>query len=101
MSIKSSSLITDGLPLDDTKPSSVKTGPDRTADQGVGGQTARTRVTGSSPLQGSSPITRVTNLQASRLTYRIRWPSTSIIGWLRASERSVETRAFWRRQGGP
>src|SRR5947207_8729463 len=33
MSIKSSSLITDSLLLDDTKPSSVKTAPDRTADR--------------------------------------------------------------------
>jgi hypothetical protein len=53
MSIKSSSLITDGLPLDDTKPPSVKTASDRT-DPGVG-QTARTRVTGSSPLLGVGP----------------------------------------------
>jgi hypothetical protein len=50
-----------------------------------GAQTARTRVTGSSPLRGSSPITRIPNPEASRSTYRIRWPSTGIIGWLRAN----------------
>src|SRR3954449_8753191 len=37
------------------------------------GQTARTRVTGSPPLRGSSPITRVGSLnQPSRPTYTIR-----------------------------
>jgi hypothetical protein len=50
-----------------------------------GCQKARTRVTGSSPLRGSSPITRGPNLQASRSTDRIRWPSTGIIGWPRAA----------------
>jgi hypothetical protein len=45
---------------------------DRTVDVGVG-QTARTRVTGSSPLRGSSPITRVASLyQPSISTYKIR-----------------------------
>ncbi len=41
-------------------------------------------MTGSSPLRGSSPITRVPNPGTSQSTYRIRWPSTSIIGWPRA-----------------
>lgn len=48
---------------------------------------ARTRVTGSSPLRGSSPITRVPGSPASPAsssTDRIQWPSTSIIRWLRA-----------------
>ena len=45
----------------------------------------RTRATGSSPLRGSSPITRVSKPAASQSTYRIRWPSTSIIGWPRAT----------------
>jgi hypothetical protein len=41
MSIKSASLITDGLLLDDTEPSSVKTASDRTADHGGGSDRAR------------------------------------------------------------
>ena len=43
MSIKSSSLITDDLRLDDTKPTSVKTAPDRTADQAGGSDGAHAR----------------------------------------------------------
>src|SRR5436190_14373176 len=74
MSIKSSSRITNGLPLDDEKPSSVKTDPDRTT-KGMG-QTARTRVTGSSPLRGSSPITRVPGSPASPAS----WSTTEFDG---------------------
>jgi hypothetical protein len=46
---------------------------DRTADPETPGQDAHTRVTGSSPLRGSSPITRVASLnQPSRSTYMFR-----------------------------
>jgi hypothetical protein len=58
--------------LDDTKAASVNKTADRTADAGVV-QDARTRVTGSSPLRGSSPITRAANLNhTSTSTYTIR-----------------------------
>ena len=60
------------MTLDDTNAASVKTAADRTADPGAG-QDARTRVTGSSPLRGASPITRVASLnQTSTSTYTIR-----------------------------
>lgn len=61
------------MTLDDTKAASVQRTADRTADPPGGDQDARTRVTGSSPLRGSSPITRVASLnQTSRSTYTIR-----------------------------
>jgi len=47
------------MTLDDTNAASLTATADRTADPGDPGQDARTRVTGSSPLRGSSPITRV------------------------------------------
>jgi hypothetical protein len=61
------------MTLDDTKAASVMATADRTADPGGPGHDARTRVTGSSPLRGSSPITRVASLnQTSRSTYIFR-----------------------------
>ena len=78
MSIKSSSLITASSTLDDTNAVERQDRARQTADRGAG-QTTRTRVTGWSPLRGSSPITRVASPSASQSTYTIRWPSTSII----------------------
>jgi hypothetical protein len=60
------------MTLDENKAASVNETADRTVDPGAG-QDARTRVTGSSPLRGSSPITRVASLsQTSRSTYIFR-----------------------------
>jgi hypothetical protein len=60
------------MTLDDNKTASVNKTADRTPTPGVG-QNARTRVTGSSPLRGSSPITRVASLnQTFRPTYIFR-----------------------------
>lgn len=60
------------MTLDDNKAASVNKTADRTPTRGAG-QDARTRVTGSSPLRGSSPITRVASLnQPSRSTYIFR-----------------------------
>ena len=46
------------MTLDENKAASVNETADRTVDPGAG-QDARTRVTGSSPLRGSSPDVRV------------------------------------------
>lgn len=66
-------------PRSTTRSPRGSSGPDRTADQGP--RKAHTRATDSSPLRGSSPVTRVAR-PSSLPTYRIRWPPSSIIRWL-------------------